>query len=104
MGDEILAVPELDFLCIGPTDLSASMGYVGQLRHPEVVKATEEAGQRIMAAGKATGTLILSMDEYSFWRERGFQIMITVAQTFFMDGAKAMRDHSHLVEAALQSG
>jgi len=46
---------------IGPADLSASMGHVGNAAHPEVQAAIERAIARIDAAGKAAG--ILTTDE-----------------------------------------
>jgi len=39
--EEILAVEGVDATFIGPSDLSASMGYRGQFWHPEVVKAMD---------------------------------------------------------------
>src|SRR5206468_751155 len=36
--DEILAVPGIFAVIIGPNDLAASLGYTGQSRHPEVLK------------------------------------------------------------------
>lgn len=59
--DEIAAVEGVDGVFIGPADLSASMGYLGQPGHPEVRAAIELAIGRILAAGKAPG--ILATDE-----------------------------------------
>ena len=59
--DEIAAVDGVDGVFIGPADLSASMGYVGQLTHPVVQAAIVEAIARINKAGKAAG--ILATDE-----------------------------------------
>lgn len=39
--DEIVAVPGVSSLVIGPNDLSGSMGHMGEPRHPEVVRAIE---------------------------------------------------------------
>ncbi|MCS6806159.1 MAG: aldolase/citrate lyase family protein [Acidobacteriota bacterium] len=49
--DEILAVPGIDAVLIGPYDLSASMGLTAQLDHPDVLAAK----QRILAACRARG-------------------------------------------------
>lgn len=57
----IAAVEGVDGVFIGPADLSASMGYVGQLTHPNVVAAIEDAIARINRTGKAAG--ILTTDE-----------------------------------------
>jgi len=55
--DEILAVDGIDGVFIGPADLSADMGYMGQLTHPEVQATMKDAFGRIEAAGKAPGVL-----------------------------------------------
>jgi 4-hydroxy-2-oxoheptanedioate aldolase len=39
--DEILSVPGIDIVYIGPTDLSVSLGYEGSIDHPEVLKAID---------------------------------------------------------------
>jgi 4-hydroxy-2-oxoheptanedioate aldolase len=47
----------VDGVFIGPADLSASMGFPGQLNHPEVKAAIADAIKRIRACGKAAGIL-----------------------------------------------
>ena len=59
--DAIAAVDGVDGVFIGPADLSASMGYLGQPGHPEVRAAIEQAFSRTLAAGKAPG--VLTADE-----------------------------------------
>jgi 4-hydroxy-2-oxoheptanedioate aldolase len=59
--EAICAVDGIDGVFIGPADLSASMGYIGQLQHPEVLRTIDEAIARINKAGKASG--ILTADE-----------------------------------------
>ncbi len=56
--DAILATEGVDGVFIGPSDLSASMGYIGNPGHPEVQKVIEESIAKIIAAGKAPGILI----------------------------------------------
>lgn len=51
----IAAVEGVDGVFIGPIDLSASMGYLGQPSHPEVVAAIDAALGAIRNAGKAAG-------------------------------------------------
>lgn len=55
--DEILAVAGVDGVFIGPSDLAADMGYLGQPGHPEVRAAVLDALTRIRAAGRAAGVL-----------------------------------------------
>jgi 4-hydroxy-2-oxoheptanedioate aldolase len=59
--DAIAATEGVDGVFIGPADLSASMGHVGDSAHPEVQAAIADAIARIRRAGKAAG--ILSSDE-----------------------------------------
>lgn len=56
--DDILTT-DVDGVFIGPADLAADMGYVGNTNHPEVVEAILDAMTRIVAAGKAAGILTL---------------------------------------------
>ena len=53
----IAAVDGVDSVFVGPSDLSASMGYLGQPGHPEVQAAVAQALRDIAASGKAPGTL-----------------------------------------------
>ncbi|MHA6908588.1 4-hydroxy-2-oxoheptanedioate aldolase [Ralstonia pseudosolanacearum] len=58
--DAILAVAGVDGVFIGPADLAASMGHLGEPGHPEVRQTIDSTIRRIVAAGKAAG--ILSAD------------------------------------------
>ena len=51
--EAIAAVPGVDALFIGPADLSASMGLVGQIMHPRVMDLMTRAAQRCHALGQA---------------------------------------------------
>ncbi len=59
--DDILEIDGIDGVFIGPADLSADLGHMGDLSHPKVMDAILDAIRRIAAAGKAPG--ILSSDE-----------------------------------------
>ncbi len=59
--DAIAATPGVDGVFIGPADLSASLGHVGEPGHPTVQAAIEDAIARTLRAGKAPG--ILTTDE-----------------------------------------
>ena len=60
--DAIAAVEGVDGVFIGPNDLSADMGYLGNWQHPEVWKVMEDAAKRIRKAGKAPGILVGEAD------------------------------------------
>lgn len=53
--DEIVAVPGVDAVFVGPSDLAAAMGYLGKPGHPEVQTAVEHLIHRIVAGGKPAG-------------------------------------------------
>jgi 4-hydroxy-2-oxoheptanedioate aldolase len=48
-------VDGIDAMLIGANDLAANMGHLGDTRHPDVVRAVEDAGRAIRATGKASG-------------------------------------------------
>jgi len=56
--DDILKVKHIDAFFFAPGDLSQSMGYPGQLDHPEVQAAIQDAVRRTRAAGRAPGVLV----------------------------------------------
>lgn len=53
--EEILAVEGVDAVFVGPADLSASLGLLGQQGHPDVVAAVERVLAAAAAAGKPAG-------------------------------------------------
>eukprot|EP00756_Hemistasia_phaeocysticola_P031095 Hpha_TRINITY_DN16332_c1_g1::TRINITY_DN16332_c1_g1_i1::g.60862::m.60862/K02510/hpaI, hpcH; 4-hydroxy-2-oxoheptanedioate aldolase len=59
----IASVDGVDALFVGPSDLSASIGHLGNPGHPEVRKLIEEAFAAIKASGKAAGYLSANHDD-----------------------------------------
>jgi 4-hydroxy-2-oxoheptanedioate aldolase len=55
----IAGTPGIDGVFIGPSDLSASMGHVGNAAHPDVVDTVGDSLRTIRAAGKHAGLLCL---------------------------------------------
>lgn len=55
--DAICQVEGVDGVFIGPADLAASMGHLGNPGHPEVQSAVEQCMRTIVASGKAAGTV-----------------------------------------------
>lgn len=66
--DDILRVDGIDGVFIGPADLAADMGHMGNAMHPDVQAKIMEALSRIAASGKAAGilTTIDEMTEAAF--------------------------------------
>jgi 4-hydroxy-2-oxoheptanedioate aldolase len=61
--EDIASVEGVDGVFIGPSDLAASLGHVGNPQHPEVQAALEEAVRRLVAIGKPAGILTPNEDE-----------------------------------------
>lgn len=55
--EEIAAVEGIDGVFVGPADLAASMGHLGDPGHADVKAAVVDALGRVRAAGKAPGVL-----------------------------------------------
>jgi len=86
--DDILAT-DVDGVFVGPSDLAADMGHIGNAGHPEVVEAVQDAIGRIAAAGKAAGILTLDPQMQQKCLELGATFVATnIDVTLF---AKAMR-------------
>ncbi|MGL4309192.1 MAG: aldolase/citrate lyase family protein [Paracoccaceae bacterium] len=60
--DDILAVPGVDGVFIGPSDLAADMGHLGNTSVPELRIAVFDALTRIRKAGRIAGVLATTPD------------------------------------------
>ena len=69
--EEIAAVDGVDAVFIGPSDLSAAMGHIGNPGHPEVVASIENAFKQIAAAGKAAGVLAVTAELVNQYQTAG---------------------------------
>ncbi len=68
---EISAVDGIDGVFVGPSDLAASMGHLGDAGHPEVRAAVGEAIRVILAAGKPPGVLATGESVAHEYRQAG---------------------------------
>ena len=75
--DDILAVDGLDGVFIGPSDLAADMGFIGQAGHEDVKAAVLDAMRRIVESGKAAGILTLDKDLQRQCRDIGATFIAT---------------------------
>jgi 4-hydroxy-2-oxoheptanedioate aldolase len=88
--DAILETPDLDGVFIGPSDLAADMGYLGQASHPVVKAAVLDALARIRAAGLAAGVLTTEADYIQDCRAAGANFLGVGIDVLLY--AAAMRD------------
>lgn len=84
--DAILAVPGIDVFFIGPGDLSNTLGMPGQRFHPKVKEMVQQAGRRVVAAGKVAGTLVKKENAREYV-DAGFRFLYEHANTLLADGA-----------------
>jgi 4-hydroxy-2-oxoheptanedioate aldolase len=85
--DAIAATPGVDGVFIGPADLSASMGFVGQPGHPDVQAAIADAIARIQKAGKAAGILSTTEDQARKWLAAGATFVAVGVDTMLLAAA-----------------
>ena len=69
--DAIAAVDGVDGLFVGPSDLAADMGHLGNSGHPDVRRTIDDAIVRIQAAGKVAGILAPVEADARHWLELG---------------------------------
>jgi 2-dehydro-3-deoxyglucarate aldolase/4-hydroxy-2-oxoheptanedioate aldolase len=88
--DEILQVPGVDVAFIGPADLSAALGHLGDPRHPDVQDAIARIEAAAKRAGVALGTISRSWEEARALFGRGYQ-MVTLCSdaSLVVQGAAA---------------
>ncbi|MDQ4134906.1 MAG: HpcH/HpaI aldolase/citrate lyase family protein [Pseudomonadota bacterium] len=70
--EEIAAVDGVDGVFIGPADLSASLGQIGNPSHPAVQEAMKGAVDRLRAVGKPAGILAPREDDARRYIEWGY--------------------------------
>jgi 2-keto-3-deoxy-L-rhamnonate aldolase RhmA len=97
--EHIAAVPGVDALFVGPGDLAAAMGYLGQLTHPAVMALMVDAAGRARAVGKPIGTLGTTTEVVTRYRAAGYDFLAVASDlALLMQGAGAA------VQALRQSG
>ena len=69
--EAIAAVEGVDGLFIGPTDLHASLGYLGERAHKDVMPVIDDAIARIVKTGKAAGILTSEEENARRWLKCG---------------------------------
>jgi 4-hydroxy-2-oxoheptanedioate aldolase len=79
--EAIAATDGLDGVFIGPADLSASLGHLGQPQHPETQAALHDAALRLTRAGKAAGILTTVEADARRYIEWGYRFVAVGTDT-----------------------
>ena len=89
--DEILTVDDIDVFFVAPSDLAQSMGYIGQVGHPDVTAVIDGALEKIAASGRTPGSLAADGDVEARI-EQGVKFMMTGWPVWAAAGAQAFRE------------
>jgi 4-hydroxy-2-oxoheptanedioate aldolase len=73
--EAIASVDGVDGVFIGPADLSASLGHIGNPAHPEVQDAIRDAAERLAKIGKPSGILTPNDAEARRYIEWGYSFV-----------------------------
>lgn len=95
--EELLSVPGIDAVMVGPADLSISLGIPGEFENPKLVDAIEKVVASCLKHGVAPGIHMRSLSIAKFWKERGMTFISTGSETQFLfdkaeETVKAMRE------------
>ncbi len=82
--DELLSVPGIDVVMVGPVDLSISLGVPGNFEHPKMVEAMEKIRDSAIAHGVVPGTQTRTVSLAKFWKERGMLFLGSGSDTGFL--------------------
>jgi len=89
--DAICEVPGVDMLLIGPRDLSASIGKLGQFDDPEVWRLVKHAAKRIQASGKFLASTLHPGRTVEDMFAEGYDLILAAKDVdFLLNGAKAL--------------
>ena len=73
--DEILDVPGIDVVFVGPYDLSSSLGHVGEINHPEVIECIKGIIAKASAKGVKIGCFADTVEGGKKWRDLGVKFI-----------------------------
>jgi 2-dehydro-3-deoxyglucarate aldolase/4-hydroxy-2-oxoheptanedioate aldolase len=88
--DELAAVDGVDVICVGPQDLSISLGMPGQYDNRTFVETVTHVMERVSAAGKVCGMVERDARRFQRWYDAGGRFFATNTDVnLIFTGAKA---------------
>lgn len=87
--DAITSVEGVDGVFIGPSDLAASMGYLGNPGHPAVQAAVLSGIEKITAAGKAAGVFSADAAAADAFRQAGARFLLVGVDALLLRNSAA---------------
>lgn len=85
--EEIVTVPAVDVVFLGPFDMSQSLGVPGDVYNPKVEEAAERILRISRQAGKAAGIFVLDGEQARRRADQGFQYITINLETALLSRA-----------------
>jgi 2-keto-3-deoxy-L-rhamnonate aldolase RhmA len=82
--EAIASVPRVDGVLIGPYDLSASMGLMGQIDHPDVVAAIQRVTDVCRRSGLHLGIFGVTPASIRPYYEKGYTLLVSGVDTIVL--------------------
>ena len=85
--EQIVQVEGIDAVLLGPYDLAASLGKMGQVDDPEVTGAIDRITAACQEAGLPLGIFGVSADAIRPYIEKGYNLVVAGTDTIFLSSA-----------------
>jgi 2-keto-3-deoxy-L-rhamnonate aldolase RhmA len=85
--DAIASVPGVDAVFVGPGDLAASLGHIGQIRSAEVQETIQSIGDKARRIGIPVGIVAGNTEDAKRYLEWGFSFMTVGSDVALFRGA-----------------
>lgn len=85
--EEILDVPGVDVVFLGPSDLSQAFGHAGNRDHPDVARAMADAFETIRDRGRVAGSAG-DVGQWRTYRDQGATYLYTHLPTILAEGSQ----------------
>jgi 2-dehydro-3-deoxyglucarate aldolase/4-hydroxy-2-oxoheptanedioate aldolase len=97
--DEIANVPGLDVICVGPQDLSISLGVHGDFADPKFVEAIEQIVAVSSTYGVAVGMVEREAANLEGWHQRGCRFLVcnTESNMIYQSAARDVEEIKRLL-------
>jgi len=97
-ADELLSVPGLDIVMVGPADLSISLGIPGEFDNPKLVAAVDRLIEQCRRHNVVPGIQTRSVAMAAFWAQHGMRFVGAAAEhSFLLEKSKEAVKQLHAV-------
>ncbi len=94
---QITKVEGLDVIFIGPTDLSNSLGFPGEIQHPKVQTALQSCVEAVAQSSLALGIMVPSAEAARQWKGRGARYITIGLEAVLNPACRSYLKSSHEV-------